>query len=97
MTKAQILTMIYYYEGKQNHTTSPIDLAIIRDTLSLLKKALPTPPRKYYMEGESREICPNKECLDGLGISVYKGELFCSECGQAIEWNEFKLSEYRGL
>lgn len=86
MYKAQILTMIEYYERKQKVATSSIELAIIRDTLSLLKKALPTPPRRFYAEGDDRVVCPNQECLDGCGIAVYKDENFCSECGQAIEW-----------
>ena len=76
--------MIEYYEEKQETEVSSLDLAIIRDTLSLLRKALPTPPRTYYAEGEDRAVCPNEDCLDGWGIAVYKGEHFCTECGQII-------------
>ena len=86
MSKYQILTMIGHYKQKQKVTTSSIDLAIIRDTLSLLMKALPTKPRRYYAEGDERVVCPNQDCLDGMGISVHKDDNFCSECGQAIDW-----------
>lgn len=86
MSKLQILTMIDYYERKQKITSSFIDLAVIRDTLSLLKKALPTPPRKFYAEGDERVVCPDEECLGGIGASVHLDDNFCPECGQAIEW-----------
>lgn len=80
---------------KQDNSCSESDICVYQTAIEALKKQIPKKPKemKYELliEYGWKYACPTCGCACGENMYHYdvtKDDMFCTQCGQLLDWSE---------